>query len=119
MEFDGTFEGYQNAARSTAIYPDKQKQFGLLYTVLGLTGEAGEVANTVKKLLRDTEFINTNDFNQEFLEKITGEVGDVLWYIANLCEELNITMEDVAVANLVKLYSRKERGVLKGSGDNR
>ncbi len=119
MIFDGTLEGYQNAAVGTAMYPEKLLPLGLLYVVLGLTGEAGEVANTVKKLLRDTNFSTTNQISEENLEKIKKELGDVLWYLANTCEELNIQFEDIAVLNLEKLYSRKERGVIQGSGDNR
>ena len=100
-----TFEKYQQMASATAIYDEKYKIF---YPALGLAGEAGEVANKVKKLMRDSTVYD-----------IAGEIGDVLWYVAALCDDLGLSMEDVAVKNINKLHSRKERGVLKGSGDNR
>ena len=77
---------------------------------LGLAAEAGEVANKVKKILRD------GDFDRK---AIADEIGDCLWYIAALCRDLNVNMNDVARANLSKLEDRKKRGVISGSGDNR
>ena len=104
MEFDE----YQTEARKTAVYPP---DVGLQYTTLGLAGEAGEVANKVKKVLRGDGAIDKN--------AIQGELGDVLWYISNLATELGISMDDIAKENLAKLRDRMARGVLKGSGDNR
>ena len=98
---------YQKAASKTAIY---KAEHSILYPALGLAGEAGEVANKVKKMLRD----NTFDRNE-----IAAEIGDVLWYIAALSRDLNIDMHDLAMNNLEKLYGRKARGTLKGSGDKR
>ena len=104
---DMTLSSYQKAASSTAIYPT---QHAITYPALGLAGEAGEVANKVKKIIRDGK-----------LDKaaLKGEIGDCLWYIATLCRDLNIDLGDVAKANLEKLQDRKARGTLKGSGDNR
>jgi NTP pyrophosphatase (non-canonical NTP hydrolase) len=104
---DMTLSSYQKAASSTAIYPT---QHAITYPALGLAGEAGEVANKVKKIIRDGK-----------LDKaaLKGEIGDCLWYIAALCRDLNIDLGDVAKSNLEKLQDRKARGTLKGSGDNR
>ncbi|MCD6371508.1 MAG: nucleoside triphosphate pyrophosphohydrolase family protein [Candidatus Aenigmarchaeota archaeon] len=107
------FEEYQKKSRETAIYPNKGKNF--VYPVLGLLGEAGEVTEKIKKLIRDKE----GKIDDEFREKIKKELGDVLWYIAQLCTELNISLDDVAKSNLEKLFSRMERGKLHGSGDER
>ena len=82
----------------------------IIYPALGLGNEAGEVQGKVKKMLRD------GTFNKD---AIAAEIGDVLWYIAALCRDLELDMADVALKNLSKLKSRQERGTLKGSGDNR
>ena len=107
------FDDYQAKAAKTAIYP--QKGDNLYYPAMGLAGEAGEVCDKIKKIMRDHGGVTTLD--QE--EEIAKELGDVLWYIANLCEELDIDMSYAAQLNLDKLQSRQERGVLGGSGDNR
>jgi NTP pyrophosphatase (non-canonical NTP hydrolase) len=104
---------YQAAARSTALYTNKPEK--AFYPYFGLAGEAGEVCEKVKKLIRDKDGIPT----VEFKEDLKKELGDVLWYIANISEDLGFTLEEVAQANIDKLRSRKERGVLQGSGDNR
>ena len=98
---------YQRAAVSTAIY---KKEHAVIYPALGLAAEAGEVANKVKKILRDGKFDR---------EAIADEVGDCLWYIAALCRDLNIDMQQIADNNIKKLKDRLERGVLSGSGDKR
>lgn len=102
---------YQEAARRTAIYP---KEEGLNYTVLGLVGEAGEVAEKLKKRMRDGD-----DKSGNFEDAVMAELGDVLWYLANCASELGVTLESVALSNLTKLESRMARGVLGGSGDER
>lgn len=112
----GNFNDYQLFAEDTAIYPDKGMFLGLTYAVLGLANEAGEVAGKLKKVMRDNDFDTESEF---FRESMKSELGDVLWYLAAVCSELDIELGDVAVTNLQKLYSRKERGALKGSGDNR
>jgi NTP pyrophosphatase (non-canonical NTP hydrolase) len=107
------FSEYQKKSRKTAIYPDKGKNF--VYPVLGLAGETGEVVEKVKKILRDKKGI----VEKEDREEIKKELGDVLWYLAQICTELKLSLEDVAKTNLLKLKSRKERNKLRGSGDQR
>jgi NTP pyrophosphatase (non-canonical NTP hydrolase) len=108
-----TFEEYQVESRKTAIYPNKDNNF--LYPILGLAGETGEVAEKVKKLIRDRD----NNISQEFKDSLAGELGDVLWYISQIASELGLTLDDIAEHNIEKLYSRMERGKLSGSGDER
>jgi NTP pyrophosphatase (non-canonical NTP hydrolase) len=98
---------YQKAASRTAIY---KAEHSILYPALGLAGEAGEVSNKVKKMLRDGNFDK---------QGIAAEIGDVLWYLAALSRDLNIDLHDLAMQNLEKLYGRKARGKLSGSGDKR
>ncbi len=106
---------YQRLARTTALYPDsgRQNHNGMNYTILGLMGEAGEIADKWKKCLRGDYPISTAK------EMIRWELGDVLWYVVNLAEELGMTLEDVANANIEKLRDRKARNKIQGSGDNR
>tara|TARA_R110002096_G_scaffold104581_1_gene230369 strand:- start:295 stop:606 length:312 start_codon:yes stop_codon:yes gene_type:complete len=101
------FKEYQRKAVSFAIYPATHK---VLYPTLGLCGEAGEVAEKVKKQIRDGVFHR---------HEVAKELGDVLWYLANICNDIGYSLEEVADLNLEKLSSRKKRGALKGSGDNR
>ena len=108
-----TFQEYQEEARKTAIYPNKDSNF--IYPTLGLVGEAGEVAEKIKKVIRDDDGV----VSEEKKAEVTKELGDVLWYIANLSKELNISLEEVASKNIEKLQSRQQRGELHGSGDNR
>lgn len=98
---------YQQQAATTAIYDQKHS---VIYPALGLAAEAGEVANKVKKIMRDGKLDR---------EGIADEIGDCLWYIAALCRDLNIDMETVAYDNLEKLHSRQKRGTLRGNGDKR
>jgi NTP pyrophosphatase (non-canonical NTP hydrolase) len=104
---------YQTAALQTAIYPNQGQNF--IYPVLGLVGESGEVAEKVKKIIRDGDGVLTDPDR----EKIALEASDVCWYLAVLAYELDYTLEEIMQMNLDKLSSRKERGVLSGSGDNR
>jgi len=120
------FNEYQAAAKTTALYLDEVKKtfknlpegiikmLGVSYAGLGM-GEVGEVQGKVKKIIRDCGGILT----EKHKEEIKKELGDCLWYIAAMCTELDIDMNTVAEANIKKLFSRKERNVLKGSGDNR
>ena len=103
---------YQKVALTTAIYPREQ---AIIYPTLGLTGEAGEVANKVKKIIRD----GSNFKDEKLVSEIKAEIGDCLWYIAVLASDFDIKLSDIASANLVKLEKRKERGTIHGSGDNR
>jgi len=109
---------YQVQARTTAIYP---KAAAVLYPALGLAGEAGELCNKIKKLVRDAENfpIQNEKIPDELRAKLVGEIGDTLWYLANLAADLGCNLGMIAEANIKKLASRQERGVLKGDGDNR
>ncbi len=104
---------YQSKARQTALYPDRDHNY--IYPTLGLAGEAGELANKVKKISRD----HGDVLDETQKQAIAEELGDALWYVSNLASELQLTLEEVAHRNLEKLASRKERGTLHGSGDHR
>ncbi len=104
---------YQRESRKTALYPDLGGN--AIYPTLGLVGEAGEVADKVKKILRDKDGF----FDKDSKDAIKLELGDVLWYVSQLSSELGYELEEVANANLQKLNSRKIRGKIKGSGDYR
>lgn len=108
-----TFEEYQKLAQKTAVYPNQGSNF--VYTTLGLVGEAGEVAEKIKKVLRDDGGV----INEAKKQELAKELGDVLWYLAGLAAELGISLEEIAQMNLSKLASRQERGKISGSGDNR
>ena len=103
---------YQNKAKETAIFPADK---ALEYLSLGLVGEAGEVANKVKKLVRD----GTSSLPKEWKEQIGSEIGDVLWYCAVLADDLGISLGKIASENETKLQGRKKRGMISGSGDSR
>ncbi len=107
------FNQYQEEARKSAIYPNKGNNF--IYPTLGLAGEAGEVAEKIKKIIRDSDGI----VSEEKKAELAKELGEVLWYISNLAEELGLKLEDVARGNIEKLRSRLERGKVHGNGDNR
>jgi NTP pyrophosphatase (non-canonical NTP hydrolase) len=104
---------YQELSRRTAAYPGAGEN--IVYPTLGLAGEAGEVAEKVKKLLRDDGGI----LSEERRDALAGELGDVLWYVAQVATEAGLDLEEIAQGNLDKLLSRKQRGVLSGSGDRR
>jgi len=108
---------YQKEARKTAVFPSKSDT--IYYVTLGLVGEAGEVAEKVKKLIRNEEISSFNDMNDEQKRELMKELGDVLWYMANFAEEAGCSLEEVAQLNLSKLQDRQRRGVLKSAGDNR
>ena len=108
-----TFADYQRGSRATAVYPDAGDN--LLYPTLGLCGEAGEVAEKVKKMIRD----DGGELTPQRREALAGELGDVLWYVAQLATEAGLELGEVAEGNLAKLRSRQERAVLQGSGDER
>lgn len=102
---------YQDMALGTAIYPNKGNN--PFYPTLGLCGESGELANKTKKMMRD------NLTREELRDSIKGELGDIGWYLATLAYEFDLKLSDIFSFNLNKLYDRKKRGVLGGSGDNR
>ena len=107
------FETYQKQSRKTALYLDVDKNF--VYPTLGLVGESGEVAEKIKKVLRDKNGVIDENTKSE----IKKELGDVLWYLSQLSTELNLSLDDIADENLQKLSSRMERNKLHGDGDNR
>tara|TARA_A100001388_G_C28570768_1_gene404161 strand:- start:383 stop:712 length:330 start_codon:yes stop_codon:yes gene_type:complete len=107
------FKTYQKKSRETAKYPNLGSNN--IYPTLGLVGEAGEVAEKVKKVIRDKNGI----FDEESKLGIKKELGDVLWYISNLCTEFGFDLEDVASQNIEKLKLRASRGKIGGSGDDR
>lgn len=107
-----TFNEYQSASAETRIYPVEHQ---VVYPALGLCGEAGEVAEKIKKVLRDSGGV----ISDEKREELKKELGDVIWYLAALAGDLNLDLGEIAQMNIDKLQSRKQRGVLSGSGDNR
>jgi NTP pyrophosphatase (non-canonical NTP hydrolase) len=113
---DLTFNQYQHRALETAVYPGRDDVGGSMYLALGLCGEAGEVAEKIKKMYRDGIAPGTEKVWFSNLQK---EVGDVLWYAAMLLHEFEIPFNEAARGNLEKLADRKNRNVLSGSGDNR
>jgi len=113
MGNDLTLREYSERAGATAVYPNRGGN--LTYPVLGLCGEAGEVAEKVKKIFRDCGGV----VDAAKCDAIAKELGDVLWYVAATAHELGVSLEDVASRNLDKLASRKDRGKLTGSGDER
>lgn len=111
------FQEYQEKSRVTAKYPEAGDTF--TYPTLGLVGEAGEVADKFKKHMRDNDILRPSQLSEEQKQELAKEFGDVLWYIAQLCSECGLSLTEVAEMNIDKLYSRMDRGVLGGSGDNR
>jgi len=107
------FKTYQKKARETAKYPNLGSNN--IYPTLGLVGEAGEVAEKVKKVIRDKNSI----FDEESKLAIKKELGDVLWYLSNLCTEFDFSLDEVALNNLEKLKLRADKGRISGSGDDR
>lgn len=105
-----TLDEYQQRAMQTAIYPHPHVL--PIYPALGLCGEAGEVAEKLKKMLRD-------GVTPEKSHALANELGDVLWYLAALASDLGFDLSDIAVMNLEKLESRKQRDVIQGDGDER
>jgi NTP pyrophosphatase (non-canonical NTP hydrolase) len=109
------FKKYIEFTRKTAIYPKDNPTVALSYVTLGLISEAGEIAGVFKKCIRD----NNSEVTPEVLEKFKKELGDVMWYVARLSDELGIDLEEVLKLNESKLSSRQERNQLGGSGDDR
>ena len=107
------FTDYQTKSRITAKYPSIGHP--IIYPTLGLTNEAGEVAGKIKKIFRDKGGV----ISEADRTALKGELGDVLWYLTQVCTELDRSLDDVASYNLEKLFSRLERGKIGGDGDNR
>lgn len=112
-----TFDDYQKDALGTATYPGLHNN--LIYPALGLAGEAGEAADKIKKLWRNQGLMGYEGTTPEWRSELAKELGDVLWYIAALAEEIQIPMSTIAAMNISKLRDRKERNVIKSEGDNR
>lgn len=108
-----TFDTYQQQSRKTwnLVHTDHP----IVYPTLGLVNEAGEVAGKIKKIFRD----KGGQIGEEERQALKGELGDVLWYLTQICTELDLTLEEVAAYNLEKLLDRLERGVIRGDGDVR
>jgi NTP pyrophosphatase (non-canonical NTP hydrolase) len=106
-----TLNEYQEIAAKEAFY----EKDDLVYNALGITGEAGEVADHIKKMLRDDGGILTNTRKEALIK----ELGDVLWYVSNMARRLDVSLNEVAETNIKKIRDRKFRGVQHGSGDNR
>ena len=108
-----TLDAYQDLTGLTAIYPNKGNNMS--YPTLGLCGEAGEIANKVKKIYRDHEGVLTDEYKQILFD----ELGDCLWYVSAIASELGVTLGEVAMNNVDKLADRKNRNKLGGDGDKR
>ena len=108
-----TFAQYQELAARTALYPGRGQNG--YYPAMGLAGEVGEILNKMKKVMRDDGGVLT----EVRKEDLKSELGDVLWYISALADELHLSLEDIAGANVTKLAGRAQRGTLHGSGDAR
>jgi NTP pyrophosphatase (non-canonical NTP hydrolase) len=109
-----TFEEYQRESRKTARYPEIHGN-KFIYPAMGVAGEAGEFMEKVKKMFRDDDGILTEKRKDEIVK----ELGDIMWYISQVCTDLGIDLEEVPKQNLEKLMSRMERNVLNGDGDYR
>jgi NTP pyrophosphatase (non-canonical NTP hydrolase) len=109
-----TFDEYQKQALTTAKFSGDELR-DIMHWILGVTGESGEIAEKVKKIIRDKDGVITAEDKKELAK----EIGDVLWYLATLSHQLDVSFEEVANINLAKLKSRQERGMIGGSGDNR
>ena len=117
---DFGLDEYQEEAANFAFYS------GITYPTLGLCGEAGELANHVKKLIRDSGMPADHDvqiddqyMTEDMRSSLVLEAGDILWYLANFCNDIGFSLSEVAEMNLEKLKRRKEKGTLTGSGDHR
>lgn len=107
------FVEYQKLANNTSLGVIIDKKF--VYTALGLAGEAGEVAGKIKKIYRDNDGV-LDEKRRQILKK---ELGDVLWYVAQLCTDLDLSLDEVAKYNIEKLATRKKIGTIRGDGDDR
>jgi len=107
------FNDYQTKSRKTAKYPAIGHP--VIYPTLGLVNEAGEVAGKIKKVFRDKD----GQMSGETREALKAELGDVLWYIAQVATELDLSLDEIAEYNIAKLMDRLERGKIRGDGDYR
>ena len=110
----GTFYDYEEEAMDYAVYGDD-----IIYPAFGLVSEAGEVADKIKKVMRDEEVELPFNLTADQRRAIAKELGDVLWYVTALAGDLGYALEDIATMNIDKLRDRKDRGMIHGSGDER
>ena len=108
-----TFDEYQNESRKTAIYPNKGDN--LPYLALGITGEAGEVSEAVNQFIRDTQFAGIGDLGVGQKRELALEIGDVMWYVAQVATELGFSLEEIAEMNIAKTQSRIHQDKLGGA----
>lgn len=113
MEKDVNFAEYQDRAKQTAKYPIIGH--GVIYPTLGLTNEAGEVSGKIKKIFRDKDGV----ISEADRTALLAELGDVLWYLAQVSTELGLSLNEIAEHNIAKLLDRQRRGKIQGEGDNR
>lgn len=109
------FDEYETLAKSTATYEGKQAEYQLMYLTIGIAGETGEIAEKVKKILRNDDGV----ISEEMREALKHEVGDVLWYLSQFSRLLGFSVSEAAEANLKKIADRRARNVIKSTGDNR
>ncbi len=105
------FEYFQKQTNKTALYPQEPKEIALAYLTLGLCGEAGEVAEIIKKMIRKgipMEKLRDKDSDNALRQQIKDELGDVIWYIGQICEQCDLGMEDIAQNNIDKLKKRAD-----------
>jgi NTP pyrophosphatase (non-canonical NTP hydrolase) len=116
-----SFDDYQTFTRSTALYPGSatSSSEALAYCAFGIAGEAGEISEKLKKIVRVGGFKALGTLSAEDRGALLKEVGDVMWYLARFADELGQPLSEVIAANVAKLTSRKDRGVIHGSGDER
>jgi NTP pyrophosphatase (non-canonical NTP hydrolase) len=109
------FNEYEKLASRTATFEGKVGEYKLMYLCLGLAGETGEVIEKIKKVIRNEEGV----ISDERREAIKQELGDVLWYLAQLARVCDVSFDDVATSNIEKLADRHKRGVIRSEGDSR
>ena len=107
-----TFNEYQEKSLITAIYPTNYK---IVYPVLALNGEAGEVAEKIKKVLRD----NNGNFSKDKCQEIAKELGDCLWYISAIANDIGYSLDEIAEMNINKIVNRQQNNQIHGNGDDR
>lgn len=114
------FNEYQEEAHKTAVYEKGNRKEDLVYLALGISGEAGEIANKIKKMLRGDYGQGDITFAKVISNiEVLGELGDILWYLSEMARHIGVSLNEVAIYNLDKLKSREGRGTIKGEGDDR
>ena len=109
------FDEYEKLASRTGVFEGKVAENPLMYLGLGVTSEAGEVADKIKKIMRNDQGV----ISTERKEALKFELGDVLWYLSQISRQIGIPFSEVATANIEKLADRAKRNVISSDGDNR